>query len=462
MNVKISYQKHSGKCYAMLSGTWAGRRLFLGSGVNFDIKEFKKGTVQRNARTRAGLDHLAMLQRSFEDIYNEVYDGNIKLGLEDPTPNHDDVKKIFVSKHRNKPEIEATFEEFVVRAYEALSGWESPGEIRRALMDLIDATNKIKKEGFQGSAKESFVTYCESLIPVDKNDKNAPWAWKRPNTLNSISTVLRALKRFENHIARTITFAYVARDVFDKDFFGFLIQENRKASTVNTYFKNLYAFINQAKEDKKFGMLKVSKSYKPVKSRSTQVWLTEEEIDLLYNADLQGKTSEVRHRFLCSYYTAADKVDLDKITLTNINGNENYSFFRQKTIRRDSKSVIRIHDRLIEILKMYGGEVPKAYWDDYQNNKLIRAILKDLGVTEKVVIKEEFAGGRIVTSKVTKADKVSMKTARRSIATQLYLNKWPLTEVSKFLGHKDANMTKKYLWASDIQIFEERTKGLKF
>jgi integrase len=192
------------------------------------------------------------------------------------------------------------------------------------------------------------------------------------------------------------------------------------------------------------------------KDKATEIYLTLEELDALYNMKLCGFEEQVRDVFLIGCFTGQRVSDYTNIHKSNIGytskGTHVIRLVQQKT---QSQVVIPIVDKRLELLlQKYDYNIPKIA--DQNINRTIKVIGERLSKTvpslaqksETVLTLQEKTaekrGERVFErneqGNVVKAKWMMITThsARRTCITNMYLSgKYTTPQMMKVSGHKD-------------------------
>jgi len=169
------------------------------------------------------------------------------------------------------------------------------------------------------------------------------------------------------------------------------------------------------------------------------VYLTNEEIDMLYNLPLTGIQASCRDLFLIGCYTALRYSDSSTLTLWDISA----GYIVKRTQKTQAAVTIPIHPRVREILHKYQG-APKVNISTL--NQQIKPICLAAGIRDKVAI---------TTNRITeyreKWELVSSHTARRSGATNMFLAGIPILSIMKITGHKSEKVFLNYIRITNLE-----------
>lgn len=162
--------------------------------------------------------------------------------------------------------------------------------------------------------------------------------------------------------------------------------------------------------------------------KNVKRYLTMEEVDMFKDEVLLKKYADM-FRFAC--YTGLRHSDLSTITKDKI-FNGRIALSQQKTSKMVS---IKLHKEAIKILEEnnYGEDFPKVTTGYY--NRKIKEIAKRVGI-------ENY-------------EEITSHTARRTLATNMYLNGAPLSLIQTFTGHETDTMLRTYILQSGVSDREQ-------
>ncbi len=265
---------------------------------------------------------------------------------------------------------------------------------------------------------------------------------------------------------------------FVTKFLGFMEKNAYMVSAQNKYLVDLRAIVNYAYLDgihdndramQYFAKKKIEESDKAI-----EIYLTEAELQALYDMPLSGKQDEVRDIFLVGCYTCqrvSDYNDIDKDCFTTTAKGTPVIRLVQKKTRNEVKIPI-MNPNLKAICEKYSYNLPSVV--DVILNRYIKEILKKLSntvpslakmVTTKLTMKQKKLeeDGRIVVERNDKGEVimpryncVTTHTARRSGITNMYLtHKYTIVQMMHVSGHKTQKTFMDYIKLSSDEIADE-------
>ena len=192
-----------------------------------------------------------------------------------------------------------------------------------------------------------------------------------------------------------------------------------------------------------------SRKFQTIEETAETIYLTDNELSTLYNLDLSKnkKLDRVRDLFIIGCYTGLRFSDLSQIRPENFikNGTQ----LKIKTVKTGETVVIPIHWAIKEILNKYNGQIPRSV-----SNQKMNEYLKDLGgkaeLNDKIILNKTQGGERISQTK-NKCQLITVHTARRSFATNMFLAGVPTISIMKITGHITERAFMKYIKISQEQ-----------
>lgn len=173
-------------------------------------------------------------------------------------------------------------------------------------------------------------------------------------------------------------------------------------------------------------------NFKVLKEKVFKPYLSEEELEIMYNLPLAGYLDNARDLFLIGAFTgmrAGNYLNLDP-DINIDRKNEVINFIMNKG---GGRMQIPLHWIISELIKKYNGGLPHSI-SDVCLNRYIKEVAKKAGFTERIIFTQT-KGGVLKTLIKEKWELITSHTARRSLATNLYLNGASLTFIMSVTGH---------------------------
>lgn len=298
----------------------------------------------------------------------------------------------------------------------------------------------------------------ETLFNFIENYIKSVIVLRTPSTIQVYNNAFNHLKTYKEYKRKNIDFETINLDFYN-DFTDYLIkQKNFSTNTVGKIIKTLKTFLNEATERGLNTNLDFkSKRFKVLNQDSETIYLTEKEIEILYNLDLtkNEKLDRVRDLFIVGCQTGLRFSDLSQLKTENIND----GFIKIRTQKTNEIVVVPLSNLVRNILEKYNGNLP----NDISNQKT-NEYLKELG--EKANFNQTIEitknkGDVKTKSFKEKRDLITTHTARRSFATNLYLKGFPTISIMKITGHRTEKAFMKYLKITQEQNAELLAKFWK-
>ncbi len=278
-------------------------------------------------------------------------------------------------------------------------------------------------------------------------------------TIKSYKTTREVLKRFAISKRRSVDFDSIDLNFYD-EFRSFLSKKlDYSDNTVGKHIKNIKVFMNEAYErgfHKNIEFLK--KGFKVPKEDIDNIYLTEDEIALLYNLDLSEnkKLDQARDLFIVGCYTGLRFSDFIQLKRENIR----MGMISIRTQKTGELVAIPVHPIIEEIITKYKSQYSSGFPPAIQNyllNRYLKIIGKMAGFSESYTIKKT-KGGKRVEETFKKFELLTTHTARRSFATNLFLQEFPAISIMKITGHRSEKNFMNYIKMTPHQNAEKLRK----
>jgi integrase len=338
------------------------------------------------------------------------------------------------------------------RAYsEALKdGIPDPIILKRALDLLIDKNHSNSADPGKPTLFSLAQRFIDGEIKFKGKDKSK-------ETLESYSAVTKHLKDYQVYSKSRVDF-----DTIDLDFFYSYVNylKNVKGLKVNTIAKDIAiikVFMGEAvdleyTENMKFKHKKFSYN----EEDTEHVYLTEDELTKLYALKIDNKKlEEVRDLFIFGAWVGLRFSDFSNIQPENIIQIEGDYFIKTITQKTKELVIIPCNPVIMEIFEKYRdrpNKLPRTI-----SNQKFNDYIKDV-----CKLAEFNEVGRIsARPKDILADLVSSHTARRSFATNYYLQGFPTIDLMKITGHKTEKSFLKYIRVSKLNTAKRLSEHIK-
>jgi len=328
-------------------------------------------------------------------------------------------------------------------------------EYRRVLNDRLKATPDLLRERLKVRLglsvpkveKVSLFDFIDQMIEECKSGKRLTENGKKfsNSTIKVYKTTKTRLEDFQKEYRGVINFDSIDMDFYN-DFLAYFNKHEYAINSIGKYIKNLKVFMRAAADQKLHSNFEFqNKKFKTIEETTDSIYLSEAEIELIYNYDFSYDPSreKVRDLFVIGCYTGLRFSDYDKIVPENIKKIDKGSFLQVNTQKTTEKVAIPLNWIVLGILKKYDGRVPKPFTNQEMNREL-----KKIG--KKVKIKEKVStgitrGGIRKDSFVEKWELITTHTARRSAATNMYIAGIPTISIMKITGHRTEKAFLRYI-----------------
>lgn len=239
-------------------------------------------------------------------------------------------------------------------------------------------------------------------------------------------------------------FEDITIDFYDK-YVSFFNAMKYSPNTVGRHIKALKVIMRAAKEEGLTDNQDIErKKFKVITTEVHPIYLTQSEVETLYNLDLSdNKPLDVaRDIFLIGCYTAQRFSDYSRINakqIKDVNGGKFVELIQKKTGERVT---IPVRPELEILLKKYNYNPPRTH--EQKENERIKLVCEKAKINEQIEI-EEIKGGLKVTQRKPKHDLIKTHTARRTGATLMFLAGIPAISIMKITGHRTEREFLKYI-----------------
>lgn len=299
-----------------------------------------------------------------------------------------------------------------------------------------------------------------------------------PNTIKMWNTLAGIIERF--YQVRPFTWEDIDKR-FAVRFRVWLEKEGYMKKSANKYMSQFVALINRALRDGKHGNREAVNFFaRPAveeDEKATEIYLTADELNALYQMHLKGEKALVRDIFIvgcCTCQRVSDYTRIGKENfVTTARGTRVVKIRQQKT--RNFVTIPILDDKLTSIMERYDYRLPKLPTNfDVVLNRYIKEICKELSETVPSLAEEL---PTILTMKEREMEErgeacwprdeynrplkhryelVTSHTARRTGITHLYLSgKFDVFQMMHVSGHKEAKTFRDYIKLSGDEMAEE-------
>jgi site-specific recombinase XerD len=288
----------------------------------------------------------------------------------------------------------------------------------RLALDKFLQKNKV-------ALKLNLIDFAEELV-TNSN--------RKAGTKTQLYQTIKILADYQARINRTLTFECIDLDFYDR-FVGFLMERQYKTNTIGKVIKNVKVFMNEAVSRGLTSNVQFkNKKFKKTVEHSESIYLSISEINRLYEYDLSEnlRLDKVRDLFVIGCYTGLRFSDLVKLKEENFLDSQ--TKLKVMTEKTGELVIIPLHPFVRQILKKYGG-VPPTLISNNKMNQYLKELGELVGINEQVLISGT-KGGVKQSEIYRKFELITVHTARRSFATNAYINPVPSISIMKITGHR--------------------------
>lgn len=233
---------------------------------------------------------------------------------------------------------------------------------------------------------------------------------------------------------------------FLEDFESYLLRRDLSNNYVHKTLSKVSAIFRQAVRDgisdnSDFEKFTISVS----KETSTAIYLNASEIKAMHEYDFTGqkRLEKVRDVFVAACLTGLRYSDYRKISIANIRNMDGFDFLVVLSQKTEEQVFIPINDTLQSILDKYKGTLPVI--SDVKMNQYLKEVGTHFDFLRSTIDKVISIGGRKTSTPMPRYELLSTHTARRSFATNAYLEGWDLKSIRMITGHSNNEMLEKYI-----------------
>lgn len=340
-------------------------------------------------------------------------------------------------------ELRRKLENDLIRAKNVFTQFEIDNKRTPTGKELKSALDK-EFTGVDNSKTDTdFLNYIEKFI--NESDSRTNERTGKPIAKGTIQTyrqIQSSVQSFCKTKRRKLTFEDIDLD-FYFDFNKHLIKQGLSTNTIGKRIALLITILKDATER---GINKnlayQSKRFKVIREKTDNIYLNESELMEIFKLDLSNKKrlDNVRDSFLIGCWTALRWSDISRLSDKDIKDNK-IEIEAQKT---REKVVIPVHPIVTRIITKHDGKLPRAL-----SNQKMNKYLKELGQMVDSLHEDSFKkitkGGQEITKRMKKFERNSTHTARRSFASNLFLDGIPAQTIMKITGHKSEKSFMQYI-----------------
>lgn len=310
--------------------------------------------------------------------------------------------------------------------------------IRNSVIELYNRLSEDKEfnsDTFKSALKELICNNDKDNTLVKPFYKE--WATTTIGSHKPTRQLLLAYNNFDKYAKDNITF----KDITTKFINGFISDmygKNWSLNYIGNQLKNLKAMMNFAY---KLGLHDNTayQNFKKMYEDADSIYLTQDEITRIQDVELQfADERKARDLFLIGYYTAMRFSDYSRLSINDIDNGK----IRLRTQKTGEVVVIPAHRKVLDILNEYGGKAPTITMQKF--NTYIKIVCQKAKI-DSIQSVSKTIGNKKEVVYAPKYQLVSSHTARRSGATNMYLNGIDLHSICLITGHTSVTTLRKYL-----------------
>lgn len=337
-----------------------------------------------------------------------------------------------------------------IRAYneELKNGIPSPDTLKRHLINFIHQNDS-------DDLGPSMYSLIDRFIAGDIKHRGKD---KSSGTLQNYHAVKKHLLRFESDKRIKVGFEEVNLDFFYR-YTSFLKNDLKLSpNTIAKDIRLLKVFLAEAVDLGYTNNLQFKHKKFTVSGEETDaVFLTEDEIIKLYRHDFSGnkKLEHVRNLFVFSSFVGLRFSDASSVRPENIVTIDNDYFIKLITKKTKDLVIIPCNPIVLDIFKTYdsnANKLPKSIsnqkFNDYIKEACEAAELNEIGRLSTAPTKKLF-------------ECISSHTARRSFATNYFLQGFPTLDLMKITGHKSEKAFLKYIRVTKLDTAKRLNSHIK-
>lgn len=305
-----------------------------------------------------------------------------------------------------------------------------------------DYLNTKLKEKPETQERITLLLYFDRFIGEMKNGINQKTGHRLSHAnVEKYSAVKNMLVEFGKHRGKEVDFADMDKQLYN-ELINYMITEKKYAlNTYGRHIKFIKTVLHKATSDGINTNIKFQKAFVGVTEQSDNAYLTETELEQLYNHDFSKKPylDRVRDIFLIGCWTGLRFSDYTNLKHENIEGDK-IKIIQQKTKK---PVIIPINDTVKAILQKYDYQLPKAISNQKFNDYLQKVCTE--AKIEAPFTKSITRAGKVEVTSGKKHDFISSHSARRTFSSNMFKRGVPPYLIMTITGHKTETEFLKYL-----------------
>jgi integrase len=327
-----------------------------------------------------------------------------------------------------------------LKAYNELvrNGNPAPESIRARLQAFMDQDRTKQQE-----SKTGLFALIQKFVD---NEISYRGRQRQNNTTRTYKTTLNHLKEFAKKNKTVLDYDSITLDFYNQ-YVTYLRKRGLNVNSIGRDIKNIKTFMNEAVDMGLTNNLQFKHKKFAVGREDTEaVYLTWDEIMKLYRHDFSAnkRLERVRDLFVFGCFVGLRYSDFSRIRPENIIKDGTDYFIKVKTQKTGEVVIIPCNPVVLELFSKYKTEnntLPRAV-SSQKFNDYIKECCQQAGLTE---------AGRLSTEPGLQLwECVSSHTARRSMATNYYLEGFPVIDLTRITGHKTESSFLRYIKLSKL------------
>lgn len=277
---------------------------------------------------------------------------------------------------------------------------------------------------------KKFIEDCEKGKPI-----------RTKGTIKGYWSTLRTLEKF-NKEKHSLDFDTININTYER-LLSFVREKGLLESSVGNKIKFLKLILNEAHSRGIYKELEHRKKYfKNPHKLNDNIYLNKDEIDKIISVDLSERPDLLmeRDRFLVSYFLILRYSDSVAIKEGNFFEKDGKFFFQTKNIKTSTNVVVPVKPIVFDILKKYDFNIDGD--TNQEANRKLKVIGKLAKIEDKIFLNGELN---------FKWQLITTHTARRSGATNLYLDKVPEKIIMDMGGWKKVEVFRRYIRVDKLE-----------
>lgn len=308
------------------------------------------------------------------------------------------------------------------------------------------------------SKETTLFSFIEDYIQRRSKRENA-----NHRTIQKLETTFTHLKRFADSRGVTLDFKDINWS-FRENFVNYFYEAPRKHSpnTASKYIQTIMLFMKEAERDQLHNNITYkADGFKVQRKEVKKLSLTKDDLAKLRNLNLSSnpRLDRVRDLFLLGCYTGlrfSDFINIRKENLVEVEGYKMLNVFTEKT---EEEVYIPFTPELSDLLEKYGNKSPEPI-SSQRFNEYIREV-GELAKLDDPIIHQYYEAGKKEQKVVKKWELITSHVGRRTWASQMYLEGYPVSFLQQVTGHKKESMFLKYVGVEKKEYAVKLAKAME-